>query len=228
MKLVQEYSRIDLAPELTRSVSLPFLQLSPKALVRYTRYGASLDENGDLKGPALDRQFFEGTVEARGPKLFRIFRLPGDFYSEKFKHTFEPEFLYTYRSKVEAFDSLPSFDYSDQYPGTNQIRYGLTNSIHAKRMGPAGKLVTHELLSWRLSQTYYFDISQNPAPVRSRLLLRHLRAEPGRSLAPLSHPVEPLPSAYPVVLAERHQRIQPGLQAVHEHFGQRHASTSHG
>lgn len=160
---LEEYSRIDLAPELTRSVSLPFLQLSPKALVRYTRYGASLDENGDLKGPALDRQFFEGTVEARGPKLFRIFRLPGDFYSEKFKHTFEPEFLYTYRSKVEAFDSLPSFDYSDKYTGTNQIRYGLSNIIHAKRMGPAGKLVTHELLSWRLSQTYYFDISQNPA-----------------------------------------------------------------
>jgi lipopolysaccharide assembly outer membrane protein LptD (OstA) len=28
-------------------------------------------------------------------------------------------------------------------------------------MGPAGKLITHELLNWRLSQTYYFDIGQN-------------------------------------------------------------------
>ncbi len=160
---LEEYSRIDLAPELTRSMSLPFLQVSPKALVRYTRYGSSLDENGDLKGPALDRQFFEGSVEASGPKLFRLFGLPGNFYSEKFKHTFEPEFQYLYRSKVEGFDSLPSFDYSDKYTGTNQIRYGLSNRIHAKRMGPAGKLVTHELFSWRLSQTYYFDISQNPA-----------------------------------------------------------------
>lgn len=158
---LQQYSRVDLAPELSRSVSLPFLQLTPKALVRYTRYGASIDDTGELGGPALDRQFFEGSLEARGPKLFKVFRLPGDFYSEKFKHTFEPEFLYTYRSKVTAFDSIPSFDYNDQYPGTNQVRYGLTNRIYAKRPGPGDKPVTHELLNWSVSQTYYFDIGQN-------------------------------------------------------------------
>ena len=158
---LQQYSRIDVAPQLTRSFSVPFLSVSPKALVRYTRYGASLDENDELEGPALDRKFFEGSIEGRGPKLFKIFRLPGDFYSEKFKHTFEPEFLYTYRSKVQSFAQIPSFDFNDQYPGTNQLLYGLTNRIYAKRMGAAGKLVTHELLSWRLSQTYYFDIGQN-------------------------------------------------------------------
>lgn len=158
---LQQYSRIDAAPQLTRSISAPFLQLTPKALVRYTRYGASLDDSGELNGPPLDRQFFEGSVEARGPKLFKIFRLPGDFYSDRFKHTFEPEFLYTYRSRVRVFDSLPSFDYGDQYTGTNQVLYGLTNRIYAKRNGPAGKPVTHELLTWRVAQTYYFDIGQN-------------------------------------------------------------------
>lgn len=158
---LEQYSRVDLAPQLTKSFSLPFLQVSPRALVRYTRYGASLDEDNELSGPPLDRRFFEGSVEGRGPKLFRIFRLPGDFYSEKFKHTFEPEFLYTYRSKVKTFNQIPSFDFNDQYPGTNQVLYGLTNRIYAKRMGPAGRLVTHEVLNWRLSQTYYFDIGQN-------------------------------------------------------------------
>ena len=159
--VLEQYSRTDVAPELTRSFSVPFLQVTPKALVRYTRYGSSLDENGDLGGPPLQRQFFEGSIEGRGPKLFKIFRLPGDFYSEKFKHSFEPEFLYTYRSKVVAFNSIPSFDYNDQYVGTNQILYGVANRIHAKRMGRTGKLVTHELLNWRLSQTYYVDIGQN-------------------------------------------------------------------
>jgi LPS-assembly protein len=158
---LQQYSRIDVAPELSSSINAPFLQLTPKALVRYTRYGASLDDNGDLNGPALDRKFFEGSIEGRGPKLFRIFRLPGDVYSDKFKHTFEPEFVYTYRSKVDSFDSIPSFDFNDQYPGTNQLLYGLTNRIYAKRPGPSGKLVTHELINWRVSQTYYFDIGQN-------------------------------------------------------------------
>lgn len=159
--VLQEYSRIDIAPELSRSLSLPFLQITPKALVRYTRYGSSIDEQGGLEGPALDRRFFEGSVDMRGPRLFKIFSLPGDFYSDKFKHTFEPEFLYTYRSAVKSFNSIPSFDYNDQYPGTNQILYGVTNRIYAKRMGPTGKPVTHEVLNWRLSQTYYFDIGQN-------------------------------------------------------------------
>jgi hypothetical protein len=62
---------------------------------------------------------------------------------------------------VKVFDRIPSLDFNDQYPGTNQVLYGLTNRIYAKRMGPAGKLITHELLNWRLSQTYYFDIGQN-------------------------------------------------------------------
>ncbi len=158
--VMQQYSRFDAAPGLTRSFSLPFLQLTPKALVRFTRYGATYDENRELLGPPVSRRFFEGSIEGRGPTLFKIFRLPGDIYSEKFKHTFEPEFLYTYRSKVEAFNAIPSFDYNDQYVGTNQLRYGLTNRIYAKRMGPAGKLVTHEFLNWRLSQTYYVDIGQ--------------------------------------------------------------------
>lgn len=158
--VMQQYSRFDAAPQLTRSFSLPFLQISPRALVRFTRYGATYDDDGELQGPPISRRFFEGSIEARGPKLFKIFRLPGDFYSDKFKHTIEPEFLYTYRSKVEAFDSIPSFDYNDQYVGTNQVLYGLTNRIYAKRMGPAGKPVTHEVLNWRLSQTYYVDISQ--------------------------------------------------------------------
>jgi lipopolysaccharide assembly outer membrane protein LptD (OstA) len=159
--VLQQYSRVDAAPQLTRSFSLPFLQVSPKALMRYTRYGESLDENNELKGPSLDRRFFEGSLEGRGPSLYRVFRLPGDFYSEKFKHTFEPEFLYTYRSKVKAFNQIPSFDFNDQYPGTNQVLYGLTNRIYAKRMGRTGKPVTHEVINWRLSQTYYFDIGQN-------------------------------------------------------------------
>ena len=158
--VMQQYSRFDAAPQITRSFSLPFLQVSPKALVRFTRYGATYDEHHELLGPPISRRFFEGSIEGRGPKLFKVFRLPGDIYSEKFKHAFEPEFLYTYRSKVPAFNAIPSFDYNDQYPGTNQLLYGLTNRIYAKRMGPGGKLVTHELLNWRLSQTYYVDIGQ--------------------------------------------------------------------
>jgi hypothetical protein len=158
---IEGYTRIDAAPEISRPLSLTFLQVTPKALVRYTRYGASLAEDETLTGPSLDRKFFEGSVEMRGPKVFRVFQLPGDFYAEKFKHTIEPEAVYTYRSNVKSFDSIPSFDYNDRYPKTNQILYGVTNRIYAKIKGPNGKPVTHELLNWRVSQTHYFDLGAN-------------------------------------------------------------------
>ena len=159
---LQKYSRIDAAPELSRPLSLPFIQVTPKALVRYTRYGSSLDESGVLDGPALDRKFFEGSVEMRGPKLFRVFNVPGGFYSEKAKHAIEPEIYYTYRSPVKAFNNIPSFDFNDQYPGTNQVLYGLTQRLFVKRPAmTGGKLTTLELFNWRIAQTYYFDIGAN-------------------------------------------------------------------
>jgi LPS-assembly protein len=159
--VLQSFSRFDIAPEVTRSFSLPFLQVTPRFLVRHTRFGASLDEADELTGPALDRRFFEASVDMRGPKLFKLFSLPGNFYSDRFKHTIEPEFFYTFRSKFEQQNLIPRLDFSDYYPGTNQILYGLTQRIYAKRRGKTGALVTHELLNVRVAQTYYVETDAN-------------------------------------------------------------------
>lgn len=158
--ITDEYTRFDLTPAVSRPFSLPFLQVNPRAQFRYTRYGASSSDSGDISGPPVVRQYLESSMEFRGPKFFKIFNTPGNFYSEKFKHAIELEALYTYRSEVTAFNSTPTFDYSDRLPGTDQILYGITNRLYAKRPGPNGKEVTHELLYWRVSQTYYRDISQ--------------------------------------------------------------------
>jgi LPS-assembly protein len=154
---LQSFSRFDIAPEVTRSFSLPFLQVTPRFLVRHTRFGASLDEANELTGPALDRRFLEASVDMRGPKLFKLFSLPGNIYSDKFKHTIEPEFFYTFRSKFDQLTAIPNFDFSDYYPGTNQLLYGLTQRVYAKRRGKTGALVTHELLNLRVAQTYYAE-----------------------------------------------------------------------
>jgi lipopolysaccharide assembly outer membrane protein LptD (OstA) len=155
--VLQSFSRFDFAPEITRSFSLPFLQVTPRFLVRQTRYGASLDDSGTLEGPALDRRFFETSVDMRGPKIFKLFSLPGNVYSDKFKHTIEPEFFYTFRSKFEQLNSLPNFDFTDYYPGTNQLLYGLTQRVYAKRRSRTGALVTNELVNLRIAQTYYVE-----------------------------------------------------------------------
>lgn len=153
-----QYARFDVAPTLSRPFSLSFLQVDPRASYRYTRYQDSIAEDGSITGPALDRRFFEGSVEARGPTFSRVFVSGGQ---PKLKHVIGPEFTWTYRTAVDDFDLIPKFDGLDQFLGTNQIEYALVNSVLVKRPGPAGKLAASELLSWRIGQTYYVQIGED-------------------------------------------------------------------
>ncbi|MCM2257296.1 MAG: LPS assembly protein LptD [Vicinamibacteria bacterium] len=162
---LQSFDRYDVAPEISRPFSLPFLQVNPRASVRYTYYSASLDDTGYYASePALDRSFAEGSVELRGPQFYKVFETPDNFYSDKWKHTIGPEFLWVVRTPVEEYASIPKFDEVDyQFLGTNQVMYALVNRVYVKRDGAGGKPTTWELLTWRLQQTYYAKIgaSQN-------------------------------------------------------------------
>ncbi len=159
--LVDSYSRFDVNPRLSRPVSKSFLQVTPQAQVRYTHYGASLNERSKPRAGPLERKYFESGVEVRGPSLSRVFNAPGNSYSERFKHVVTPELTYTYRSKLEEFDKIPQFDGLDVIPGTNEVRYGLVQQFYAKRPGRSGKLEPYEFLNWRVGQTYYFNASAN-------------------------------------------------------------------
>jgi LPS-assembly protein len=153
-----EYWRFDGAPTLSRPFSLDFLQVDPRVSYRFTRYGNSIAEDGSVTAPPLDRTFFEGSLEARGPTFSRVF-LSGE--EPTVKHLIGPEFTFTYRTAVDAFDQIPKFDGLDQYLGTNQIEYALVNQVLVKRPGPSGKPAASEFLSWRVGQTYYVQISQD-------------------------------------------------------------------
>ena len=130
---------------------------------RYTRYGASYGVNEDdesaIIGPPINRQFFETQVEMRGPTFAKVWDTPGFSYSERFKHTIGPEVSWTYRTRVEDYNSIPKFDGDDYYLGTNQIAYALVQRFFAKRRGPTGKAEPYEFLTWRLMQTYYVQIA---------------------------------------------------------------------
>jgi lipopolysaccharide assembly outer membrane protein LptD (OstA) len=161
---VDKWSRYDVAPTLSRPIAVSFLEINPSAGYRYTHYGSSygVDENGTnaVVGPPLDRSFFETQVEMRGPTFSRVFDTPGFGYSERFKHTIGPEVSWTYRSRVDAYNSIPKFDGDDYYLGTNQIAYSLVQRFYAKRKGPTGKQLPYEFFSWRLMQTYYVQIAE--------------------------------------------------------------------
>jgi LPS-assembly protein len=160
---VDTWSRYDVAPTVSRPFTLSFLDLNPSVGYRYTHYGASYgvdeaDQNA-VVGPHLDRSFFEAQMEMRGPTFSRVFDTPGFGYSERFKHTIGPEVSWTYRTRVEDFNSIPKFDGDDYYLGTNQIAYSLVQRFYAKRRGPTGKALPYEFFSWRLMQTYYVQIA---------------------------------------------------------------------
>jgi len=154
---LNRYSRFDVNPELSRPISLAFLQLTPQLEGRYTYYSDSLGSNNRPTGASLQRAYFESSLELRGPTFARVFNTPGNFYSEKYKHVIGPEATYRYRSAVEDFSSIPRFDAVDTLRGTNQIQYALVQSLLAKRSGPGGKDTPYEFLTWRVGQTYYVD-----------------------------------------------------------------------
>ncbi|HVD77204.1 MAG TPA: LPS assembly protein LptD [Vicinamibacteria bacterium] len=156
---IEDYKRFDVYPRLSRPFSLSFLQVNPEVQYRYTHYDASLGARNKLTGPPLDRQYFEGSLDLRGPTFSRVFSTPGNFYTERYKHVIGPEVNWTYRSKVEDFAAIPRFDYYDVILGTNQLSYALVQRFYAKRPGRSGKLEAYEFFNWRVGQTYYVDIA---------------------------------------------------------------------
>jgi LPS-assembly protein len=159
---VDNWSRYDLFPTVSRPFTLSFLEISPSVGYRYTRYGASYalneEDQNAIIGPPLNRSFLETRVEMRGPTFSRVFDTPGFGYSERFKHVIGPEVSWTYRTRVNDFNSIPKFDGDDYYLGTNEIAYSLVQRFYAKRRGPSGKLLPYEFFNWRLMQTYYVQI----------------------------------------------------------------------
>ena len=156
---VDRYARFDVYPRLSRPMSVSFLQVKPEVQVRATRYGASGPTTGSTKIRSTAATWRPagrcGARRSRGSS-----RTPGGFYSDRFKHVIGPEVTWTYRSKVEEFDSIPKFDHIDRILGTNEIHYALVQRLYAKRPGASGKPEAYEFLNWRVAQTYYVDIAE--------------------------------------------------------------------
>jgi lipopolysaccharide assembly outer membrane protein LptD (OstA) len=154
---VDEYSRFDVAPQLSVPFSTTFLRVNPQVSFRYTHYGSSRTDEG-IVGPPLDRRYFETAVSVVGPTFSRVFNTPGGAYTDKFKHVIGPEITWRYRTPVDDFDLIPKFDGLDQQLGTHQVDYALVQRLYARRPDDAGRVSAWEFLSWALYQTYYVQI----------------------------------------------------------------------
>ena len=149
--------RLDFHPEVTLRPK-PFLgfHVAPSAGLRATRYGTSLRTDRE----SLHRLLGEFSVDLRPPSFDRVFSKP--LWGYRFKHLIEPDIHYRLvRARdPESLQHVIRFDQVDIFAETNEIEYSLTNSLFFRKdtaADQAERPQARELISWRLSQKYYFD-----------------------------------------------------------------------
>jgi hypothetical protein len=158
--VTHSWSRFDVWPRLSRPISLGFLQVTPEVQYRYTRWGMVQGEEDELVEGRLDREYLETGVELSGPNFSRVFTTAGH---RKLKHVIGPEVRWLRRPAIEVYDQVPEFDHHDLVVGTNQVEYALVQRLYARRAARPGREDAAELLTWRVGQTWYFNLAEDPA-----------------------------------------------------------------
>ncbi len=149
--------RVDFHPEVTLR-SKPFLgfHLTPILGLRATHYGTSVDSGSG----AMGRLMGDLTVDLRPPPLERIFTQPR--WGQRFKHVVETDIVYRLvrAHDAESLLDVVRYDQVDILAETNEFEYSLSNSLFVRKDVPPGqaeKPQARPLISWRISQKYYFD-----------------------------------------------------------------------
>jgi LPS-assembly protein len=122
--------RLTLDPE----ISLPLLfhgwSLRP-ALAGHGAYYTERLVAGTGVNNAISRQALDASVELRPPVLEKVF--DREFLGRKWKHVIEPEATYRYVTGINNFGKILKFDEHDILSDTNEVEYGVTTRLYAKR-----------------------------------------------------------------------------------------------
>ncbi len=184
--------RLDFHPEVTlRLPEFWGFHLTPSAGMDAARYGTSLEPTND----PLARLLGEFSLDFRPPSLEKVFARP--LWGRRLKHVIQPDIVYRLvkARNPEELANVVRYDDLDILSQTNEIEYSLTNVILARKDVPAGTADTpqaRELISWRISQKYYFDPTfggvlgpNNPIIWEPTLSLTGFHFIPGRRLSPV-------------------------------------------
>ena len=184
--------RLDLHPQVTlRSKEFWGFHFTPSAAVEATRYGTSLEPDHD----ALTRLLGDFSLDLRPPSLEKVFAW--SLWGQRLKHVVEPDIIYRLVKGRDPEDlaNVVRYDDLDILSQTNEVEYSLTNTILARKTVPDGtrdKPQARELISWRISQKYYFDPTfggvlgpGKPFVYEPTLSLTGFHFIPGRRLSPV-------------------------------------------
>ncbi len=167
----------------SRSRVVPYVQGAPplESLAGLSR--SDLEFTLDVRPPVIERTFTPGGSLAR-------------LFGTQLRHTLEPEFNYRYTTGVSNFAQVLRFDETDIVSNTNEVQYGITqrlfrrvessqpcranelpqgggfNSEEATEPIPSsipGKgCGNEELITWRLTQKYFFNPTFGNAVINGR------------------------------------------------------------
>jgi LPS-assembly protein len=149
--------RVDFHPQLVlRTRPILGFHITPEAGVRATHYGTSLAQGGG----SLQRLLGEFSVDLRPPALERVFSK--QHWGHRFKHVLETGIRYRLVRARDPEDLLDvvRYDEMDILAETNEFEFSVTNVLLMRKDVPEGQAERPQarpLLSWRLSQKYYFD-----------------------------------------------------------------------
>lgn len=141
--------RTEFAPRVTIPLHWhDWLGVTPTYSFRTTLYGAQ-ENNGVTTDTALWRNVGELSVDLRPPAFERVWQAGGT----KWKHTIEPDIVYSYVTGVNDFSHIIRVDQDDTISDTNQFQYSITQRLFRKTSSGASE----EFASWTLLEDYYFD-----------------------------------------------------------------------
>ncbi len=130
--------RLDLSPDLVLPLQSHGWSLTPDLTLRTTLYTQELSTLPSTQREAnsnlTSRNALEGSVELQPPILERVFQR--EFLGRRWKHVIEPRVVYKYVTGVNNFPEILRFDDRDILTNTNEVEYGFTTRLYAKRARP--------------------------------------------------------------------------------------------
>jgi LPS-assembly protein len=126
----------------------PWLGLTTSYTESATSYGQQMI-SGLVVDQSIERTAGELTVDLRPPSIERVWSSK----DAKWKHSIEPQITYNYVRGIRDFSRFIRISEDDTLTNTNELQYSIVQRLF-RRVGDGQ---ANELLSWRLSQKYYFD-----------------------------------------------------------------------
>jgi len=152
----QSSTRLSLNPSyMLGLLRFPWLSAYLSLETQFTYYPKSRDPNSKeviILDEPLKLYYHSANLTIKGPVFSKLF----ETRNSKFKHLIEPKLTFKYVTKVDEEDKnrLIPVDYFD-YPSYSYVGFSLSTRLLYK--SKSGKSSPREVLSYTISQDYYFD-----------------------------------------------------------------------